>query len=369
MTLVRNELDALTIAAQVEQLKSLGAMLVASRLLPDAIKTPEMAVGIVLKGRELGTPPMVSLSHIHMVNGKPTLSAELMMSMALQASHDVWLAESTAERATVKGVRKGSSREQSLTFTMDEAKQAGVTGKQVWRQYPAAMLRARAISAFMRMAMPDVLMGASYTAEELGANVDGDGEVIQAEMVEPERPAKALEPKLSSPSPPPPVKGSNSQAEAKHDTLPTERLEAFTESLDKLGLTQHEQFRIAEFVLGRKIVSFEGISYADAVAIYNEAKHHQKDDAPPFDPDPEDGFNPNGPGSRLLSKAEAANLHRALGSFGIKDHYTFASEVMGHKVSSLQASTVATSIKIYEAAVRKHGSPEMIAEFDARQAA
>ena len=183
---VRKELDALTLAGQVNQMLSLGQTLVKSGLLPDGVKTPEAAVTIILKGRELGIPPITALSHIHVIKGKPSLSAELMLSLALQAGLEVWVAETDAEHATVKGVRNG--REQSLTFTMAEARAAKVTSNDIWQKYPAAMLRARAISAFMRMFAPDVLNGASYTPEELGAEVvmTDDGGAMVAPTEEPE---------------------------------------------------------------------------------------------------------------------------------------------------------------------------------------
>lgn len=177
--------DAFAVANQISQLKELGSTLVKSGLLPAGIKSAEAAVVIILKGRELGLPPMQALSHVHVVNGKPTLSAEVMLAMALQRGHRVVVAESTNERATVKGQRlewPGQyGPEQSLTFSMEDARTAGVTGNPTWKKYPAAMLRARAISAFMRMFAPDVLMGASYVPEELGAEVNEDGEVVRVD--------------------------------------------------------------------------------------------------------------------------------------------------------------------------------------------
>lgn len=184
----QNELattDAFAVANQISQLKELGSTLVKSGLLPAGIKSAEAAVVIILKGRELGLPPMQALSHVHVVNGKPTLSAEVMLAMALQRGHRVVVAESTNERATIKGQRLESfakyGPEQSLTFSMEDARTAGVTGNPTWKKYPAAMLRARAISAFMRMFAPDVLMGASYVPEELGAEVNEDGEVVRVD--------------------------------------------------------------------------------------------------------------------------------------------------------------------------------------------
>jgi hypothetical protein len=62
-------------------MKELGAMAIKSGFLPTSINTPEKAVIIILKGRELGIPPMQAFSSIAVVNGKPTMSAELMLSL------------------------------------------------------------------------------------------------------------------------------------------------------------------------------------------------------------------------------------------------------------------------------------------------
>jgi len=184
--------DAIEIARHITQIQALGQTLVKSGLLPQGVKTPEAAVAIILKGRELGIPPMQALSHIHVISGKPTLSAELMLAMVMRAGHEVWVVETTAKRCEIAGKRRGSTREQSLAFTIGDAQQAGVLSNPTWKKYPDAMLRARAISAFCRMFAPDVLMGASYTPEELGAEVDGDGNVVTVERVE--RPALETQP-------------------------------------------------------------------------------------------------------------------------------------------------------------------------------
>jgi hypothetical protein len=58
-----------------------------------------------------------------------------------------------------------------FTFTavwdMARATRAGLAGKQVWKSYPAAMLKARAITEAARDACPEALLGIAYTPEEL----------------------------------------------------------------------------------------------------------------------------------------------------------------------------------------------------------
>lgn len=164
---------------EITMLKELGTMAVKSGFLPVSIKTPEQAVIIMLKGRELGIPPMQAFGSIAVVSGKPTISAELMISLIYQripgAVIDVL--ETSSNTCAIEAKRPGGKRTK-FEFTMEDAKRANLAGKGPWVTYPAAMLRARCISAMARMMFADALSGACYTAEELGAEVTDEGEVI-----------------------------------------------------------------------------------------------------------------------------------------------------------------------------------------------
>lgn len=154
---------------------------VKSGLLPNAIKTPEQALIIMSQGRELGIPPTVALRQITVVNGKPTCSAELMLGLVHrtygQAAMRVFRTDN--ESCTVQYRQAGWDGVSEYTFTMDDAKRAGLLKNPVWTQYPAAMLRARAISATIRFAFPECINGL-YTTEELGGDVvvTDEGEVM-----------------------------------------------------------------------------------------------------------------------------------------------------------------------------------------------
>jgi len=53
-----------------------------------------------------------------------------------------------------------------LTWTFAQAKTIGLTGKDNWKNYPRAMLRARCISEGIRTVYPGCVVG-TYTAEEI----------------------------------------------------------------------------------------------------------------------------------------------------------------------------------------------------------
>lgn len=159
---------------------SIAGELVKSGLLPTHIKTPQAAVAIILKGSELGVPAMYALSNIVVIGGKPTANAELMLSLIYRDQGDdaVQVVETTKERCTVSYKRRSWRERQSYTFSMEDARTAGLVKAGPWTSYPAAMLRARCISAVARMAFPDSI-GGLYTAEELGAAVTvHEGEVV-----------------------------------------------------------------------------------------------------------------------------------------------------------------------------------------------
>lgn len=137
---------------------------------------PEAVMAAILTGHEVGIGAMQALSKIHVIDGRPAMAAELMRGLVLRAGHELWIEESTTTKCTVVGVRAGSSRETRITFTMDDAKRAGLDGRKNWRSYPTAMLLARATAALCRAVFPDVLAGISYTTEELE-----DGDVIQVD--------------------------------------------------------------------------------------------------------------------------------------------------------------------------------------------
>lgn len=160
---------------------SMAQQLVDSGLLPATIKTPAAAVAIMQKGVELGVPPMHALSSIVVIQGKPTCSAELMAALIYRDHGDAALefTEATDTRCTVTYKRRSWAARQTYSFSMADASRAGLADKGEWKKYPAAMLRARAVSAIARMAFPDTI-GGMYTPEELGASVTvaGDGSIV-----------------------------------------------------------------------------------------------------------------------------------------------------------------------------------------------
>lgn len=146
------------------------------------IRSPEEAFVVMHTGHELGLGMSQALRGIHImnVNGgkKPSLSAQLMHGICLQSPQCEYfsIVETTNETCTAKTKRVGQD-EEVLTFTIQDARRAGLTGNN-WSKYPRAMLKARATAELARQAYPDLMFGL-YTPDEL--------EAVEAVQVNPPR--------------------------------------------------------------------------------------------------------------------------------------------------------------------------------------
>jgi hypothetical protein len=143
--------------------------LAGASLLPRAYQKQPANVLLALEyGAALGIAPMAAIQGIHVIEGKPTASAGLIGALVRKAGHRLRVTGDD-HHAVCEIVRNDDP---DFTFraewTMQRAQAAGLTGKGVWKQYPAAMLKARAITECARDACPEALAGVNYTAEELG---------------------------------------------------------------------------------------------------------------------------------------------------------------------------------------------------------
>jgi hypothetical protein len=127
---------------------------------------PESVFAAVLYGEELGLGPMQSLNSIHVIEGKPSMSPELMRGLVARAGHRIDVKESSGDKVTLWGKRADTGSEATVSWSMKDAQLAGLAGRGAWKTYPRAMLLARATSELCRMLFADVVAGLSYTPEE-----------------------------------------------------------------------------------------------------------------------------------------------------------------------------------------------------------
>lgn len=120
----------------------------------------------VATGRSLGLPDMTALRSIHIIDGKATFSAELMVQLVRRRGHSI-TGEVGDGSATVTGTRADNGDTMTVTWTAAMAERAGLLGKGNWKKYPEAMLWARAASQLCRMLFADCFAGSTYTPGEI----------------------------------------------------------------------------------------------------------------------------------------------------------------------------------------------------------
>ena len=194
-------------AAPLEQRMRYAQTLAAAPIIPKALRRGgpdgaiETAANVLLvfeTGSMLGLHPIAALQGIHVIEGKATLSAQLMNAQVRKHGHSLVLESSGKVITDAKGnpapnsdyhVRATLTRgDDGTVHTSDwdyqRSLRAGLLSKDNWRNYFEGMATSRVISEVCRQGAPDALMGIVYTAEEMGANVNGDGDVIDAYVTE-----------------------------------------------------------------------------------------------------------------------------------------------------------------------------------------
>jgi hypothetical protein len=144
-------------------------------------------------GEMLGIRPMAAITGVHVIEGKPSASAALISALVRRAGHRLRVTGND-EKAVAEIIRSDDPEfVYRAEWNLDRARTAELLGKGNWKKYPAAMLKARAITEVARDACEEALMGMHYTPEELGADVDAEGVPTQVDADWASRPATAEE--------------------------------------------------------------------------------------------------------------------------------------------------------------------------------
>lgn len=182
---------------------ALGEVLVKSALVP--LKTPQDVMTALMTGKELGLPFVTSISQIYPINGRPTLGVHIQRAILLKNNIIIEKTEDAVQiyefvktdengkvitpveilhkgplseqppssakkpidvRTTYKFIREvrlpsGNFKEQTAygSFSISEAKQAGLIDKDVWVKFWKRMLDARAFTIGAREIADDLLLG------------------------------------------------------------------------------------------------------------------------------------------------------------------------------------------------------------------
>lgn len=147
----------------------------------------------IMAGADLGMKPSQSLASFHVIDGQPTLKARTMLSLVLQAGHEVQVVSVDENEAHVRGRRAGTEHWTEVVWTIERARRMGLTKRPNWQKMPEAMLEARGTSAICRRIAPDALAGMTTSSEEALDTEVTEAEVLSRKPLEQPAPAPAAD--------------------------------------------------------------------------------------------------------------------------------------------------------------------------------
>lgn len=220
--------QALSVYSQpLDQQINYAKAMAVSNLLPVAYQNhPENVLVALEQGRALGIAPIQAMNQINVIKGKPALSADLIAALVRRAGHRLRVeGDDTYAQATVIRADDPDYIPKPVRWDMERAKRAGLLGNPSWQKYPAAMLRARAISEAARAWANDALYGFIYTPEELDNNWLPDTDPDTGEPVH------------NAPAPVPVQPQTTQPAAPKPDLLNQAQIDGIQAGMSDLGLT------------------------------------------------------------------------------------------------------------------------------------
>jgi hypothetical protein len=165
------------VVRSMDDLARLGNMLAQSGYFTDARDAAQAGVK-VLAGLEMGIGAFSAMAGIHVIKGKPSVGAGLMAAAVKRHfKYDYRVTKHTTGECSID-FYEGAEVIGTSSFTLEDAKAAGLIGNDNWKRNPRNMVFARAMSNGVRWYCPDVFDVSTYTPEELGAEVDDEGNIV-----------------------------------------------------------------------------------------------------------------------------------------------------------------------------------------------
>ncbi|PUA95475.1 hypothetical protein C8C99_0275 [Acidovorax sp. 107] len=177
-----------------EQALTFSNYLADSDMVPKDFKgKPGNCLVAIQWGMEIGLKPLQAMQNIAVINGRPSLWGDAVIALVRSSPLCESIIEEDDGRTATCRVKRRGEPEQSRSFSMDDAKAAGLLGKQgPWTQYPKRMRQMRARAFAVRDVFPDVLKGLPVAEEVM--DTPTERHMGQVERVEPAAPQPAYTP-------------------------------------------------------------------------------------------------------------------------------------------------------------------------------
>jgi hypothetical protein len=174
-----------------------ASALAQSDIIPSAYKRrPANILVAAITGRHYGWDVLTAMRNGHVIEGAWGMKPEAMLGLVRQAGHSV-RGDIGSAGASVTGIRADNGDSMTVSFTVEDAVAAGLCalrdGKPFarsrngqplpWETYPSIMCYWRAVGLLCRVLFSDLTAGV-HSAEEMGAAISEDGDVIDVGEIE-----------------------------------------------------------------------------------------------------------------------------------------------------------------------------------------
>jgi hypothetical protein len=175
LSIVKSQVGGTLTIQSMDDLARLSEMMAKSGFFEDCKSAAQAGVKIMC-GLELGIPAFASLTGIHLIKGKPTIGANIMAALIKKSGRYNYRVLEHTDQVCRIAFYEGKEQIGVSEFTATDAQRMGT---QNMNKFPKNMLFARAISNGIKFHCPDLFLGAPvYTPEELGAEIDEEGEIV-----------------------------------------------------------------------------------------------------------------------------------------------------------------------------------------------
>lgn len=166
---------AMSLIAHAGEFNSIAKTFAESGLFTD-VKGQAQCFVKIMAGAEMGIPPFTAMNSFHIISGKTTMTANAIAARVKNSKrYDYRIVEKTNTRCAIDFFENG----EKVHTEVWDVQRARAAGTKNMDKYPDAMLFARALTAGARAVCPDVV-GQYYTPEEMGAQIDDDGNYVES---------------------------------------------------------------------------------------------------------------------------------------------------------------------------------------------
>lgn len=123
-----------------------------------AMPSPEAALTLMLLCQAEGLHPIQALRQYHIIKGRPAMRADAMQAAFQNAGGKIQWHERSDDKASATFSHPAGG-DLTVTWTIEQAKKAGLTNNPTWQKFPRAMLSARVTSEGCRAVYPAVVCG------------------------------------------------------------------------------------------------------------------------------------------------------------------------------------------------------------------